>query len=49
MAIRESYFDRIRREIEGYRRARREFELYRSGKILDLVRRYYEALKGLKV
>jgi len=49
MSIRESYFDKVRREIESYRKAAKEFELYRSGKILDLVKRYYDSLKGLKV
>jgi len=49
MAVRESYFDKVKREIETYRKAKKEFELYRSGKIVDLVKVYYEVLKGLKV
>jgi len=49
MSVRGSYFDKVRREIESYRKAVKELELYRSGKSLDLVKRYYDSLKSLKV
>ncbi|GEM_PF-4198206 len=40
-----SYYEKIKRDIEIYRRLRRELELYASGRIKRLIERYYEELR----
>ena len=39
------YYEKIKKEIEDYKKLREVIELYRTDKIKELIEEYYEALK----